>query len=410
MKSYRNILFSLLATSARAFIPVSHRICRYATESYNLATIAETTDASETSASTELAEAVDQLDPKKTSGLMLGSSSSLARRTAVEALSNALLRSLDRTSEATAMIGDELVSVGVILDNEVEGEVERLASVEKLVSMLQGVIEGKDEIVQRETILLTKIQELKQQVVEKIITERLDEAAVAKAELISIELVLSETMVACKTQLEAELAEAQSRMATLRGARADLPRDAADTDAVRAYGYQGIIDLQDILVKTQRSSKESADQVATLQRKIKAAMQQRNVLLGAQSKQQLEQEEAVQQEAARVLAAAKKASEEAAAVAAAAAAASQKVGTAAGAASRTTSSISNGGNGMNEVELIQQSAAKTGAALAGLGKALFKTAKGEEGVGDILRASKEDVSAAARSITSAGSKILGGNK
>jgi hypothetical protein len=146
--------------------------------------------------------AADQVDPKKTSVLMLGSTTSLARRTAVEALSNALLRSLDRTSEATAMIGEELVSVGEILDTEIQGEEERLAGVEKLVGMLKGVVKGKAEVVQRETELLNKMQGLKQKVIEHVITERLDEAANAKAELISIEMVLSETMVACKIQLE----------------------------------------------------------------------------------------------------------------------------------------------------------------------------------------------------------------
>ena len=169
---------------------------------------------------------------------------------------------------------------------------------------------------------------------------------------------------------------ARARIGRLKQAREGLPRDASDSGSVRAFGYQGIIDLQDNLLKSQASSQQSEDQVALLQRKINAAMKQRNALLGAQSSRVLEQEE------------------KEAAVAAENAAATR--------VSRSSSRSEE----PNEVELFQQGAAKAGGALAGLGKALVKTVLGEEGVGDALRAAGEDATAAAGSVSSAGHSFL----
>jgi hypothetical protein len=135
-------------------------------------------------------------------GMLSTRTTSLARRGAIEALSAALTRSLERSDEATGFLAEELATVATMLDTEIVSEEEKLAGVTALVAKISDVISGKANVVQRETLLLTKIQEIKAQTLEAVIVRRLEQAAEAKAELISIEMVLSETMEACKTQLE----------------------------------------------------------------------------------------------------------------------------------------------------------------------------------------------------------------
>jgi len=170
-------------------------------------------------------------------GGLLAPSTSLARRQSVEALSTALLRSLDRSSEASGMLSEELTTIAGVLEKEASEEEGRLASLGELVARLGQVIDEKATVVKRETVLLTKLQDLKQETLERVISDRLGEAAVAKAELISIEMVLSETMVACKAQLEVEIMMASERLERMQAAQKNLPA-ASDKEGVRKYGFQ----------------------------------------------------------------------------------------------------------------------------------------------------------------------------
>ena len=342
----------------------------------------------------DLVEAV-----QPTGSALTSRTTSLARRGAVEALSAALSRSIDRSNEASGLLGEELETVAAMLDREVADEASRLRDLREIVSKLEAVVAGKAELVQKETVLLTKIQELKSQTVEAVIVRRLDQAAVAKAELISIEMVLSETMVASRAQLEAELPASEGRLSRMEAARAGLPA-AGDLAAVRAYGFSAIVELQDFILQSQRATAASEEQVARLRKKIASAMEERNLLLGLQSQAKLD-EEAALAEAARVARAEK------------AAAAQRRAGEAATqqavARAQAAATPPPGGrprSRKNEVELAQTGALRAGSALVGVGRALFKTVAGEEGVGDTLRAAAGDVKAAAEAFGSSGRILL----
>ena len=58
--------------------------------------------------------------------------------------------------------------------------------------------------------------------------------------------------------------------------------------AVRQYGFTEIVDLQDTMLRLQKAIGESNVEVEALKRQVSSAMQQRNVLLGLQSKAQLD--------------------------------------------------------------------------------------------------------------------------
>lgn len=222
--------------------------------------------------------------------------SSAVRRTAREALTGALTRSLDRQKEANSLMRDGLAALRELLIAEIAAEEERLQSIEQLVNQLGTVVDGKAEIVERETAVLKSIQDLKAQTTEKVIRDRFEEAAAAKAELISIERVLSETMVSVKAQLESECGVAADRLKAVRSARAALPDpDDDDDEAVRRYGFGEIVDLQDSMLRMQQAVAESESEVSGLKQKIAAAMTQRNVLLGLQSKGQIEDEKVAAQ-------------------------------------------------------------------------------------------------------------------
>ena len=138
-----------------------------------------------------------------TIGSMLSTrTTSLARRDAVEALSTALTRSIERSGEVTGLLAEELTSVAKLLENEIISEEEKLASLRSLIGKMTDVVKGKAGIIEREKELLTKIEDIKAQTLEAVIKSRLEQAVEAKAELITIETELSETIEACKAQLE----------------------------------------------------------------------------------------------------------------------------------------------------------------------------------------------------------------
>lgn len=342
--------------------------------------------------------------------LAFSPSTSLARRGAVEALTVALTRSLDRSNEAIGMQIQELEAIGEMLDVEIDCEEKRLAELKELIQKLGSVMKEKGKTIEKETDLLNKIQEIKAQTIERVIQEKLDDAATSKAELISIEMVLCETMEGCKGQIEAEAEVVAARLESTKSARATLP-DSSDIVAVRAYGFQELVDLQDAVLKTQKAVALSEQQVGVLRAKIKTAMTQRNALLGAQSTQQLEEAAAVEAAAKRekdkVVAEGLAAREKAMSAAKAASAAPRSVAAApksTPAFGRTSSAARTAEP--NEVELAQAGAAKAGSALFGIGSALAKVAKGEGGVGETLRAAALDVGESVTSLGKAGVKLI----
>jgi len=160
-------------------------------------------DEGESAVTPDEAALASMSDERATIGSMLSTrTSSLARRDAVEALSNALTRSLERSGEVTGLLADELTAVAQMLENEIVSEEEKLASLRSLIGKMADVVKGKAGTVERERELLTKIEDIKAQTLEAVIKSRLEQAVVAKAELISIETELSQTIEACKAQLE----------------------------------------------------------------------------------------------------------------------------------------------------------------------------------------------------------------
>lgn len=342
--------------------------------------------------------------------LAFSPSTSLARRGAVEALTVALTRSLDRSNEAIGMQIQELEAIGEMLDVEIDCEEKRLAELKELIQKIGSVMKEKGNTIEKETELLNKIQEIKAQTIERVIQEKLDDAATSKAELISIEMVLCETMESCKGQIEAEAEVVAARLESTKSARATLP-DSSDIVAVRAYGFQELVDLQDAVLKTQKAVALSEQQVGVLRAKIKTAMTQRNALLGAQSTKQLEEAAAVEAAAKRekdkVVAEGLAAREKAMRAAKAASAAPRS----AAAAPKSTPAFGRTSSAArtaepNEVELAQAGAAKAGSALFGIGSALAKAAKGEGGVGETLRAVASDVGESVTSLGKAGVKLI----
>ena len=239
------------------------------------------------SAEREASEEEEDDDEEKAP--IVAAQSSALRRAAVEALTGALTRSLDRSAEAAGLLREELAALRELLSCETKAEEARLGDIEALIVQLGMVIDGKAEIVVRETALLTNIQELKAQTVERVIRDSFDEAAAAKAELISIEMVLSETMVTVKAQLEIERDLAAERLERMQRTASGLPGPGDDMEiAVRQYGFVEIVDLQDMMLRMQQAVAKSDAEVEALKKKVATAMEQRNVLLGLQSKEQLE--------------------------------------------------------------------------------------------------------------------------
>lgn len=160
-------------------------------------------DEGESAVTPDEAALASMSDERATIGSMLSTrTSSLVRRDAVEALSTALTRSLERSGEVTGLLADELTAVAEMLENEIVSEAEKLTSLKSLIGKMADVIKGKAGNVERERELLTKIEDIKAQTFEGVIKSRLEQAVEVKAELISIETDLSRTIEACKLQLE----------------------------------------------------------------------------------------------------------------------------------------------------------------------------------------------------------------
>lgn len=186
--------------------------------------------------------------------------------------------------ETTGIMATELATVRDMMDQEIEVEVARNRELVALLAKLAQVVEGKTEIVSRETELLTQIQDLKGQTVEAVIQKKFEEAASAKASLISIELMLIETMNECSDQLKEELTVMEERIEVMQSARSLMP-EADDIEGVRSYKFSDIASLQALLLKTESAVAESESKVSKLRGKITTAMDQRSMLLGSELEQ-----------------------------------------------------------------------------------------------------------------------------
>jgi hypothetical protein len=159
------------------------------------------------------------LDTTKVSG---------SRASEVSSLADAMSAALRKQSEVEETIRREVMGLRARLVAEIEGASRQQASIMALRNSLESAVAEKNELVSRETELLSQIEEIRLATRERTIVEQLKRAAEQKAALLSIEVMLVADCEDCLEQVEAELEELGARVVQLSDALAAMPEVDAD--------------------------------------------------------------------------------------------------------------------------------------------------------------------------------------
>ncbi|CAM9115916.1 unnamed protein product [Ectocarpus sp. 4 AP-2014] len=201
-------------------------------------------------------------------------------------LSSQLKRSFAKKEEVETMITEEVAQLGTKLRQERDIEIARAADLKELLKEFDETIVEKQAEIEKEQDLLAQMQALRGQVDEASIRAPIETAMAKKADVTSIEVMLLEDLVECKEKLEEELKSTSARGETMNGVVAALPAE-GDIARLRAYNWQDVQDLQEVLVSSAESMEASDAQVGLLRTRLLDSVQQKKEVLGEVSKAEL---------------------------------------------------------------------------------------------------------------------------
>ncbi|CAM9245517.1 unnamed protein product [Ectocarpus sp. 12 AP-2014] len=184
------------------------------------------------------------------------------------------------------MIAEEVAQLGTKLRQERDIEIARAADLKELLKEFDETIVEKQAEIEKEQDLLAQMQALRGQVDEASIRAPIETAMAKKADVTSIEVMLLEDLVECKEKLEEELKSTSARGETMNGVVAALPAE-GDIARLRAYNWQDVQDLQEVLVSSAESMEASDAQVGLLRTRLLDSVQQKKEVLGEVSKAEL---------------------------------------------------------------------------------------------------------------------------
>lgn len=234
----------------------------------------------------ESAEAAITITPSSPSEILLPQMSSdaddekstaLARRVALDGLTSALTRTLDRSTKATGMLSEEIEMIRSLLEVEVATENRREGEIKRLRSKLEAVIEEKEATIIKEKETLQGLQKIAGEIIEAPIRKNVEDAINTKADLVSIEAMLMEVMIECKVELDDVMAACIERRDTFKNTLSSM---ISEDSASSLDEWENIANLQEFFLKMNTAVSEGVSKMNELRSKISTAMEQRNVLLG----------------------------------------------------------------------------------------------------------------------------------
>eukprot|EP00904_Undaria_pinnatifida_P010535 jgi/Undpi1/6611/HiC_scaffold_20.g09090.m1 len=194
-------------------------------------------------------------------------------------LSSELKRSFAKKEEVENVIASEISQLSLKLQQERDIEIDRETELRGLLKEFDETIAEKQELIEREQDLLAQMQALRGQVEEASIRAPIEAAMAKKADVTSIEVMLLEDLFECKEKLEKELVSTSSRADTMNGVVAALPSQ-QDTARMRAYNWQDVEDLQEVLLSSVEDMEASDAQVASLRTRLLDSVEQKKEVLG----------------------------------------------------------------------------------------------------------------------------------
>lgn len=217
--------------------------------------------------------------PKMSTDADVEKNTALARRVALEGLTSALTRTLDRSSKASGILAEEFEAVQKMINAEIATENTRETDLGRLRTKLEAVMNDKETFIETETSLLRELQSISDQITEVPIRKKVDDAVNTKAELISIEVMLMELMRECSVELNDVIIACVGRRDTYVKSREDM-KAAIEESGTWSDEWENIAELQEFFLKMRAAVSDGETKIQTLRNKISAAMEQRNVLLG----------------------------------------------------------------------------------------------------------------------------------
>ncbi|CAM9890564.1 unnamed protein product [Pylaiella littoralis] len=205
-----------------------------------------------------------------------------ARTKRVVDLNSELKRSFARKEEVENVIASEIAQLGMKLRQERDIEIARAADLKELLKEFGETIAEKQAEIEKEQDLLAQMQALRAQVEEASIRAPIEAAMAKKADVTSIEVMLLEDLVECQEKLKKELESTASRAKTMEGVVEALPAE-GDAMRMRAYNWQDVQDLQEVLLSSVESMEASDAQVGSLRTRLLDSVVQKREVLGEAS-------------------------------------------------------------------------------------------------------------------------------
>ena len=209
------------------------------------------------------------------------------RKTELNSLESQLASSLKKQMEVEAMISKELNALRPRIIEEMARESARLSSLEGLAKSFKDGLQVKIEAAASEEIILGQMTEVRQRIKEQIIIDQLEVAIKKKIDLLSIERGICRDIATCIDNLENEIGDSKSKVASLQNVFAKMPTG-ADVNSNRQYTWADISSLQSELASSLDSAVRRDEKVKVFIKTFDDAMRRRGLALGEQFSSEVE--------------------------------------------------------------------------------------------------------------------------
>mmetsp|Transcript_11374 Transcript_11374/g.16916 ORF Transcript_11374/g.16916 Transcript_11374/m.16916 type:complete len:627 (+) Transcript_11374:37-1917(+) len=200
------------------------------------------------------------------------------RSSKMTSFTTTLKKSITKKAEFESFISQELANLSNLLKNEVETEREREIALNQLLLMFDKGIKDKTNKISQEKDLFAQMVGIQSQVKEESIRKQIDSAIKKKKDLISIEEVLKEDILECRVNLAQELSSTVTRAERIEAILSVLP-DPNDISRTRAYDWDDLQNLQNLLMDNVSSLNKSNKRVEELIVEFENAVQQKQSVL-----------------------------------------------------------------------------------------------------------------------------------
>lgn len=199
-------------------------------------------------------------------------------------LQSALSKSMEKKREMELAIIVEVKSLVSRIQEEAAKEAERVEKLSATVVSIQGVLAANTASVEKETATLVMMKDVRGKIAEDTVANSMDTAIAKKNELIEIEKRICIDIASCVTNLEAEIVDTNSKIASMKALVAKMPLSQDSTEAL-SYTWNDVELLQNQLSASVATASTRDDKVREFMLVFDRASAQKQAVLGESERQ-----------------------------------------------------------------------------------------------------------------------------